>query len=65
MARLLANAFDRSDFRDSGAIIVAAATSAAPHTRLVYSTFGQRIDCYAWGQNIRTCSSDAAGATNL
>ena len=25
----------------------------------------QRIDCYAWGQNIRTCSSDAAGATNL
>ena len=53
------------DFRDSGAIIVAAATSAAPHTRLAFSTFGQRIDCYAWGQNIRTCSSDAAGATNL
>jgi hypothetical protein len=53
------------DFFDSGAIIVAAATSAAPHSRLVFSTHGQRIDCYAWGQNITTCSSDAAGATTL
>lgn len=53
------------DFFDSGAIIVAAATSAAPHTRLVYSTHGQRIDCYGWGHNITTCSSDAAGATTI
>lgn len=53
------------DFFDSGAIIVAAATSAAPHTRLVYSTLGQRIDCYGWGHNITTCSSDAAGATTI
>lgn len=53
------------DFFDSGAIIVAAATSAAPHTRLVFSTHGQRIDCYGWGQNITTCSSDATGATTL
>ncbi|MDJ0944484.1 MAG: S8 family peptidase [Kiloniellales bacterium] len=53
------------EFRDSGAIIVAAATSAAPHTRLDYSTFGQRIDCYGWGQNIETCSSDPLGATDL
>lgn len=53
------------DFFDSGAIIVAAATSAAPHTRLAFSTHGQRVDCYGWGQNITTCSSDASGATTL
>jgi hypothetical protein len=54
-----------ADFRDSGAIIVTAATSAAPHTRLVYGPHGQRIDCYAWGQNIDTAASSAAGATSL
>jgi hypothetical protein len=52
-------------FRDSGAIIVTAATSAAPHTRLVYGPHGRRIDCYAWGQNINTLDSDSAGATTL
>ncbi len=54
-----------STFRDSGAIIVTAATSAAPHTRLAYGPHGQRIDCYAWGQNIDTLSSDTGGATNI
>jgi serine protease len=53
------------DFFDSGAIIVAAATSAAPHSRLAFSTHGLRVDCYGWGQNITTCSSDAMGATTL
>lgn len=52
-------------FRDSGAIIVSAATSAAPHTRMPWAPHGQRIDCYAWGQNINTCDSTGAGATNL
>jgi serine protease len=52
-----------ADFRDSGAIIVAAATSGAPHTRLAYSTFGPRIDCYAWGENVDTLSSSDTGAT--
>jgi hypothetical protein len=52
-----------ADFRDSGAIIVTAASSAAPHTRLVYGPHGKRIDCYAWGQNINTLSSDTAGST--
>ncbi|MEU8403670.1 S8 family peptidase [Nonomuraea sp. NPDC048892] len=56
-----------ADFRDSGAILVAAASSAAPHTRLAYSTFGARIDCYAWGENVDTASSTtsptAAGST--
>ncbi|WP_083340325.1 S8 family peptidase [Nitrosomonas communis] len=51
------------DFRDSGAIIVTAASSTAPHTRLAYAPHGRRIDCYAWGQNINTLSSDAGGST--
>jgi hypothetical protein len=53
------------DFRDSGAIIVSAATSTAPHTRLVYGPYGNRIDCYAWAQNIDTCSSNSTGSTSL
>lgn len=51
------------DFRDSGAIIVTAASSTAPHTRLAYGPHGKRIDCYAWGQNINTLSSDSTGST--
>lgn len=51
------------DFRDSGAIIVTAATSAAPHFKLAYGPHGRRIDCYAWAENIDTLSSDAGGAT--
>jgi serine protease len=59
--------FDRThaDFRDSGAIIVTAATSAAPHTRMPWAPFGNRIDCYGWGQNINTCASNDTGATTL
>lgn len=52
------------DFRDSGAIIVTAASSTAPHTRLAYGPHGKRIDCYAWGQNINTLASDEFGATD-
>jgi serine protease len=55
-----------ADFMDSGAIIVGAASSTAPHTRLGFSCFGSRIDCYGWGENVDTLSTDAAGtATNL
>ena len=46
-----------ADFRDSGAIIVTAATSTAPHTRMAWAPHGQRIDCYAWGENVNTCTS--------
>jgi len=53
------------DFRDSGAIMVGAASSAAPHTRLGFSNFGSRIDCFAWGQNIDTTGDGWTGtATN-
>jgi subtilase family protein len=55
-----------ADFRDSGAIIVGAASSTAPHTRMPFSCFGSRIDCYGWGENVDTLSTDGTGtATNL
>ena len=50
-------------FRDSGAIIVGAASSATPHTRMGFSSFGARVDCYAWGENVDTTSSTTAGST--
>jgi serine protease len=54
-----------ADFRDSGAIVVGAASSAAPHTRMSFSSFGARVDCYAWGENVDTTSSNASGSTTL
>lgn len=61
--RVLAPA--HADFRDSGAIVVGAASSAVPHARLDFSSFGARVDCYAWGENVDTSSSTSAGATDL
>ena len=54
-----------ADFRDSGAIVVGAASSTAPHTRMNFSSFGPRVDCYAWGENVNTTSSNSAGAQDL
>lgn len=48
-------------FRDSGAIMVGAASSNVPHTRLGFSNFGSRIDCYGWGQNIDTTGDGWTG----
>jgi hypothetical protein len=45
---------EMSEFRDSGAIIVGASTSSTPHYRMNYSNFGNRIDCYAWGEKVLT-----------
>lgn len=58
--------FDRTsaDFRDSGAIMVGAASSASPHVRLGFSNFGTRVDCYAWGENIDTTATNGAGTAN-
>ena len=53
-----------ADFRDSGAILIGAASAAVPHTRLSFSNFGSRIDCYGWGHNIDTAGgSGGAGTT--
>lgn len=49
------------DFRDSGAILVGAGSSAAPHARLGFSNFGSRIDCFAWGENIDTSGDGWTG----
>jgi len=49
---------------DSGAIIVGAATSGAPHFWLGSSNYGERVDCYAWGEAINTLWSDNSGKTN-
>ena len=46
-----------ADFRDSGAIMVTAATSTVPHVRLAWSNYGRRINCYAWGESVRTAGS--------
>jgi hypothetical protein len=52
------------EFRDSGALVVGAASSSLPHARLSFSNYGSRIDCYGWGQNVNTTTSDTGGATN-
>lgn len=50
-----------ADFKDSGAIMVGAASSTAPHSRLSFSNYGSRIDCFAWGDNITTCGDGWTG----
>lgn len=50
-----------SDFRDSGAIMVGAASSTTPHSRLGFSCHGSRIDCYGWGENIDTAGDGRTG----
>jgi serine protease len=61
-----ARIFDRSskDFRDSGAIMVGAASAATPHVRLDFSNYGSRIDCYAWGESIDTTATNLEGTDN-
>ncbi|MDX8350871.1 S8 family peptidase [Cognatiyoonia sp. IB215182] len=43
-----------ADFRDSGAIICGAAVDTVPHERANFSSFGARVNCYGWGQNVVT-----------
>jgi hypothetical protein len=40
------------DFMDSGAILVGAGTYTVPHKKISYSNYGNRIDCYAWGEKV-------------
>lgn len=50
------------DFRDSGAIMVAAASSGMPHRKIRNSNFGKRINCYAWGDGVCTAGSYPASS---
>jgi hypothetical protein len=54
---------DRSsaDFRDSGAILVGAASAGVPHRRLSFSNYGSRVDCFAWGEHIDTSGDGGTG----
>ncbi len=52
-----------ADFRDSGAIMVGAGSSAAPHTRLSFSNHGSRIDCFGWGEGIVTTGDGWTGTS--
>jgi hypothetical protein len=52
------------DFRDSGAVIAAAASDGVPHSRIRHSNFGSRIDCYAWGECVSTAGSHL-GSTEM
>jgi hypothetical protein len=48
---------DNLDFRDSGAIIVGAASATTPHMKIGSSNYGNRINCYAWGEKVTTAGS--------
>lgn len=57
------NRNEPGEFRESGAIMVGSGTSAQPHGRIAVenlatgssqSSFGSRVDCFAWGENIVT-----------
>ncbi|CAH1208872.1 hypothetical protein PAECIP111893_02923 [Paenibacillus plantiphilus] len=50
------------DFKDSGAILVGAVSNTAPHTRLSFSNYGNRIDVNSWGQSVYTL--DAANSSS-
>ena len=52
------------DFMDSGVIMVGASDSFLPHPRWESSNYGSRIDCYAWGENIQTCTAYVDGPNN-
>jgi hypothetical protein len=50
-----------ADFRDSGAIMVGAGSATAPHSRLGFSNYGSRIDCYGWGESVNTTGDGWTG----
>lgn len=42
------------DFKDSGAIMVGAASARVPHRRSYFSNYGSRVDVYGWGNAVDT-----------
>ena len=46
-----------TDFKDSGAILVAASSARIPHERMWFSNYGQRMNCFAWGEFIMTAGN--------
>jgi Subtilase family len=52
------------DFRDSGAIIVAASSHKMPYNRICFSNYGDRMNCFAWGESVMT-AGDHRGYSGL
>ncbi|SMD41400.1 S8 family peptidase [Bacillus sp. JKS001846] len=42
------------DYKDSGAIMVGAASARVPHKRSYFSNYGSRVDVYGWGNAVDT-----------
>ncbi|QWG70472.1 peptidase S8 (plasmid) [Bacillus mycoides] len=45
------------DFKDSGAIMVGAASARVPHKRSYFSNYGSRVDVYGWGNAVDTADA--------
>ncbi|WP_081418573.1 S8 family serine peptidase [Paenibacillus sp. Leaf72] len=54
---------DLPDFKDSGAILVGAGSSTAPHYRLDFSSHGNRIDVFGIGENVATLGATSTAST--
>jgi len=48
---------DSVDFRDSGAIVVGACSSGPAHNKAYYTNYGNRIDCFAYGECVHTAGN--------
>ncbi|MFF7245899.1 S8 family serine peptidase [Embleya sp. NPDC008237] len=64
--RRVLNRNEPAEFRESRAVVVGSGTSAQPHARIrveneptgsKVSSFGSRVDCFAWGENIVTAGN--------
>ncbi|MFE8000831.1 S8 family peptidase, partial [Bacillus cereus] len=54
------------DFKDSGAIMVGAASARVPHKRSYFSNYGSRVDVYGWGNAVDTTDAKPSEfTTNL
>ncbi|MCU5032429.1 peptidase S8 [Bacillus thuringiensis serovar brasilensis] len=54
------------DFKDSGAIMVGAASARVPHKRSYFSNYGSRVDVYGWGNAVDTTDAKPSNfTTNL
>jgi len=48
-----------TEFKDSGAIVVAAGSNKNGHSKIKSTNFGNRIDCFAWGEKVFTTDNPA------
>jgi len=54
----------RNGFRESGAIVVGAASDEPGHDRLASSCFGRRVDCFGWGRGVVSTGYGDLGASD-